>query len=135
MPYGKLGAIGKCELLNGCESTNDTAILTLNNCVILCGDYLFDASDYDMKFAKLPDNKMFPETLIRIPVVCDVEFMEKSCYVNTYMDVDNEGNMSVPLKGMVTVMLENTIIPINSRYYNDTIGNNTGIGSSPISIQ
>lgn len=135
MPYTVLGALGKCELLNGCECTNATALLTLNNCVILCGDYLFDTTDYDMKFAKLPWDDMFPETLTRVPVVCEVEYLGHSCYVNTYMNVDANGNMSVPLNGMVTVLLENAIIPINSRYYNDTIGNNTGEGTSPLSIQ
>lgn len=135
MPYTVLGALGKCELLNGCTSTNSTALLTLNNCVILCGDYAFDATAYDMKFAKLPREEMFPEDMIRVPVMCEVEFLGNPCYVNTYMDVDTEGNMSVPLNGTVTVKLENVIIPINSRYYNDVIGNNTGEGTSPLSTQ
>lgn len=132
MPYTVIGALGDMEVGGGSSCQNPCAAMTLNNCVLLCGDWDLPSCKADQPFAVLPREEMFPRRDMEFPMVCEVDFNGRRCFVNTYMTVTALGEMSVPLDGHVRVLSNGAVLNMSDRWYNQEIGNSSGEGTSPL---
>lgn len=135
MPYSVIGAIGNMSVREGTSCPNPCAMMTLNNCVMLCGDWTVEDNDPDVDIAVLPRQAMFPRNPMRVPVMVETEFNGSSCYVNTYLTVTAEGGLRCPVPGKITVLSNGLVINVNDVYYNQEIGNTSGNGTSPLTNQ
>lgn len=121
MPYAILGAIDQIVLSAGVTCNNPCVILTQDCIIEFMDDFILNGSD---TIGTLPE--IFRPTEQTIFSALDQNY--KNCVIGIGID----GVISVLTGNPQTLLLRGVNVNTCSRWYNNTIGNNRAIGTSPI---
>lgn len=119
MAYGRIAAIQ-----NGTTNftmNNKTAILTMDNVVMICGDIENVTVGANGVIYTLPSSSMFPSS----DIVLVIMGLSGTTYSQRRIRIKPNGTI-VTDSGVsnMTFYTNGIMFHVNSKYYNDTIGNN-----------
>lgn len=133
MAYTKIAGIGEGTTTQ--TMVNPCNIQTLDNIIMLCDD--IELANYTMNnaFFKLSDSSMYPGSDLKIPVFITDKSVIPNVYYILPLKIDTQGELSLPSSfGTATVHTNGLCFHINSKYYNQTIGNtDPSLFTSPLS--
>lgn len=124
MAYGNIASVGKITVESNYTISNATVLKDENNIVMLCGNItVTNATTGRQKLMTLPHSSMYPNETIRF-LAPYLSSGGTGGYMAIIVETTGEIYYTANVGANSTIFLNGAIFHVNSKYYNDTIGNN-----------